>query len=55
MMTFAEHAEAWMHETGRPVPAWGTEAWSVAYREWADYAFRDLHTLTEALSEEVRA
>ena len=42
MATFAEHAEAWMIETGRIVPAWGTEAWSIAYGEWIDYAFDGL-------------
>ena len=38
-LNLAEHAEAWMQETGRIIPAWGTEAWNKAYDEWIEYAF----------------
>jgi len=40
-ITLADHAEAWMKETGRYIPAWGTKEWDIAYSEWIDYAFKN--------------
>ena len=38
-MTLAQHAEAWMQETGHTIPAWGTKEWTRSYEEWIEYAF----------------
>ncbi len=40
--TLADHAEAWWKEQGEEVPIRHTEAWKLMYKEWVEYAFKDM-------------
>lgn len=40
-MTMHDHAEAWMTEQGKAIPARDSQEYKALYAQWIDYAFKD--------------